>query len=71
MCNNNFQFHFLYISGYKKIVRKLLRYANVNVKNNDGETPLFFAVDGCNIKSLSNKIKYYRMKMFRFLFQVK
>lgn len=43
-----------------------MRYANVNLQNNDGETALFFAVDGCNIKSLSNIIKYYRMKMFRF-----
>lgn len=36
-----------YFSGYKKIVRKLLRYADVNVQNINGETPLFYAVDGC------------------------
>ncbi|XP_055296762.1 putative ankyrin repeat protein RBE_0317 [Sitodiplosis mosellana] len=39
--------HIAVEKGYKKIVRKLLRYANVNVQNSNGDTPLFYAVDGC------------------------
>lgn len=64
--NHKIHRFFCIFLGYKKIVRKLLRYANVNVPNKNGETPIFYAVDGCNIKNRIAKIFVFQIYFIEF-----